>query len=221
MWRSARHRIALRQRVARLIPVRQHRHRAALQAMAFHREPGAIEGSAGLERVLAGGTVKQHDGGGRRGLGGFAHQRRRQSDAVERPEQGAEHETGAPGVERRELHRLGIEAVARVARMRARQAQPFEQLGAMPVVAQEVERRPVGEARDLHDAVAIGHERAVVTRGEPRKIGLRLRIDRLEGPAPAHARLRPAPRVMVWCRPQRRSRRSEQARRTQVLPPAS
>jgi hypothetical protein len=72
--------------------------------------------------------------------------------------------------------------------MRARQAQPFDQLSSMLIVAQEVKRRAVRQTRDLRDAVSIRHERAVCAlRSKSREIGLSFRIGGFERAAPAHA----------------------------------
>lgn len=111
----------------------------------------------------------------------LAHKGRGQSDAVERPEQRSQHQTRSPCLERPEVHRFGIEPVERVARMRSRKPQPCEQFGAMPIVPQEVERRAIGEPRNVGDAVSLRHQRAVVARGgETVEVGARLAIDRPE-----------------------------------------
>ena len=90
--------------------------------------------------------------------------------AVEPPEQGSKHEPRAERLDPRELHRLGIEAVALVAGMRARQPQPLDQLRPMRVVAQEVQRGAIGKLRDLGNLAPAGHERAVAAfLGEQRK----------------------------------------------------
>ncbi|MNS47060.1 hypothetical protein D3C72_795770 [compost metagenome] len=112
--------------------------------------------TAGVERGLVGGTIKQGDGCAGVDHGGLAGQGARQTQPIQKLEQARpQHEARAEGFNAGHLHGLGVQSVGGPARMARRQPHPGQQFGAEPGVAKGPQTGLIIEACDVVDVVAV------------------------------------------------------------------